>query len=110
MLLQQREDRRGAAKFLDTVGTQLDSAKTERRDVLNRLAVVSAPSDCGIAKMNFGRRRRDGRVEVGEVRWRVQHFGHDSGFAWDRRGGGQRGQSAEKLTTRYSLLHDAPPS
>src|SRR6266478_1625730 len=110
MLLQQREDRRGAAKFLDTVGTQLDSAKTERRDVLNRLTIVSAPSNCRIAKMNFGRRRRDGRVEVGEVSGWVQHLARDCGFAWDRRGGGQHGQSTEKLATCYSILHDAPPN
>src|SRR5712671_1662971 len=107
MLLQQPEHRGGAAKFLDTVGTQLDSAKTQRRDVLNRLAIVSAPSDCRIAKMNFGRRRRDGRVEEGEVRGWVQHFARDDGFARERDCGGQRGQSAEKLATCYSTLHDA---
>ena len=47
---------RGAAKFLDHIGAQLNSMKAQRCNVFNGLSVVSTPSDGSISKKN--RRRR----------------------------------------------------
>src|SRR5271167_5141884 len=64
--------RRAAAELLNAVGTNLNPRKSYRSDVLDRLTIVSAPSNGCIANMKFERRRRNWRVKVRQIHWRIQ--------------------------------------
>src|ERR1700722_13905981 len=67
-------ERLRASEFFNTIGTYLDAAKSERGDIVNRLAIVAAPGDGRISEMNFARARRNRRVEVRQIDRRIQAF------------------------------------
>src|SRR5712692_5018417 len=105
VLLQQLKDRRGAAELFDTVRTQLDSAKTQRPDILNRLAIVSAPGNRRVSEVNLRRSRRNRCIEVPQVRWRIKKLARVYRLQRQRQSNRRSAHPAEKLTTQNSALH-----
>src|SRR6267143_5847107 len=98
---------RGAAKFFEHIGPQLNSMEAQRRNVFDRLPVVSAPRDGSISKQNIGMGGLNRRVKIRQVHWRVEPRTQRC-IAWDR-GQGRRGsyhpETTEKLTTRSAKRH-----
>src|SRR5262249_2050250 len=76
MFLQQVLELAGAAEVLDHVRPQLNPAEAKRRDVLDRLAIISAPGDRGISEPDIRRGRSDWCIEIrkvyGRVKWRIK--------------------------------------
>src|SRR6266851_1835433 len=107
VLAKQIAHRGGTAKLRDAVRAQLYAAKTDGGDVFDGLAIVAAPGDRCVAKMNFGRRGSDGRVEVREVHRRIKPFAREKRAAGKCRGRRQGTHCAEKLASRHMMRHES---
>src|SRR5580692_9576762 len=94
-----------AAKFLNAVGTNLNSRETYRGNVLNRLMVVPAPSDRGIPDVKFERRRRNRSVKVRQIHWRIQPLSGTQPISGKCCRGGQSPDTSKKLTARFANVH-----
>src|SRR5580698_1388967 len=105
VFLEHVAQRLAASEFLDAVGTCLNSRESHRGDVLNRLPVVSTPSDGGVSDVNFEGRQRNGRVEVRQVRLRIQPLSSRQPAARKSRRASQGTHSGEKLTARFASVH-----
>src|SRR5215813_9627602 len=112
MLREQVAQPGGARKFFDDVGPQLNAGEFERGNVINCLPVASVPGDRCIAEMNLTRRRRNRRVEVGQVdRWidKLRRAEPLQGKGNCGRRSRYRPYSQKKLTARYPMLHISIP-
>src|SRR5882672_8051421 len=107
VLFEQVPQFRGAAKFFEHIGPQLNSMEAQRRNVFDRLPVVSVPSDGRISKQNVGRRGRNRRIKIRQVHRRVERRIQRC-IDWDR-GKSSRSrhypEATEKLTTRSAKHH-----
>jgi hypothetical protein len=63
-----------AAEFLNAIGANLNARKSQRGDVVDRLVVVAAPSDSGVAVVNLAGAGRNRRIEVGEIGRRIEEL------------------------------------
>src|SRR5690349_17507213 len=64
-----------AAEFLEDIGAQLNPGKSQRGNVLNRLAVIPIPGDGCVTEVNFAGRGGNRRIEVRQIHRGIEPFG-----------------------------------
>ena len=100
-----------AAKFLDDIGAQLYSVEAQRRNICDRLPVVSAPGDGRVSKMDLTGPRRNRRIKIRQVHRRIKRLSSPYFLVWKRgnRRNSRYSHAQNKFSPRHSILHTTLP-